>query len=248
MFYSQFGEDRLLADIFADKRNGLCIEVGANDGINDSTTYHFEQQGWDCLLVEPNPVLCTAIRKVRRGTLFECAASAATGSATLYVAEGAERAHGVSSLGAEADAEAARRISSFGFVARPVQVPTRRLDDMLEEAGITRSPDFVTIDVEGHEIEVLKGFSIERWNPMIIIAEDNAEFEDSTVSRYLRTFGYEPFRRTGVNDWYAKRSHRALVTSASRYSWKWTALTTRSRKRLRKIPGAVALRNWVLRR
>jgi FkbM family methyltransferase len=245
MFYSQFGEDRLLANIFASKGNGLCIEVGANDGINDSTTYYFEQRGWDCLLVEPNPELCRAIRSVRRAKLFECAASAAEGMATLYIAEGAERAHGVSSLGV--DEHAANRISGFGFVARPLQVLTRRLDDMLEEAGITRSPDFVTIDVEGHELEVLKGFSIEKWKPLIIITEDNSQFEDNTVSHYLRGFGYEPFRRTGVNNWYANKSQRELVNSASRLSWRWVAFETRARKRLRRIPGLLAIRNFVLR-
>jgi FkbM family methyltransferase len=246
MFYSQFGEDRLLASIFASTGKGLCIEVGANDGINDSTTYYFEQQGWDCLLVEPNPELCRAIRSVRRARVFECAASAAEGSATLYVAEGAERAHGVSSLGV--DEHAARRISDFGFVARPLQVPTRRLDDILEEAGVTRSPDFITIDVEGHELEVLKGFSIDRWKPLIIIAEDNSQFENDAVFRYLRSFGYEPFRRTGVNDWYANKSQTKLINPASRCSWRWVGFETRARKRLRKIPGMLALRNFVLRR
>jgi FkbM family methyltransferase len=246
MFYSQFGEDRLLARIFEGKRSGLCIEVGANDGVNDSTTYYFEQQGWDCLLIEPNPDLCIAIRAVRNARLFECAASAAEGSATLYIAEGAERAHGVSGLGA--DEHARRRISAFGFVARPLQVTKRRLDDMLEEAGITRSPDFITIDVEGHELEVLQGLSIDKWKPHIILAEDNSHFEDDRVPRYLNRFGYKPFRRTGVNDWYAHSSHRELVNLGSRFSWQWAAFKARARKRLRSVPGLLAFRNFVLRR
>jgi FkbM family methyltransferase len=246
MFYSQFDEDRLLARIFEGKRSGLCIEVGANDGVNDSTTYYFEQQGWDCLLVEPNPDLCLAIRAVRNARLFECAASAEEGLATLYIAEGAERAHGVSGLGV--DEQAVRRISGFGFVARPLQVIKRRLDDILDEAGITRSPDFITIDVEGHELEVLEGLSIDRWKPLIILVEDNSHFEDDTVSRYLHRFGYKPFRRTGVNDWYAHRTQSQLVNPASRCAWQWAAFKSRARKRLRNVPGLLALRNFVLRR
>jgi FkbM family methyltransferase len=243
MFHSQFGEDRILADLFEDRSDGLCIEVGANDGVNDSTTYYFEQKGWDCLLVEPNPDLCREIRAVRRARLFECAASAGEGTATLYIAEGAERAHGVSGL--SADGEAARRIAGYGFTARPLEVRMRRLDDMLEEAGIARSPDFISIDVEGHEIEVLKGFSVDRWKPGIIIAEDNSHFQDDTVPRYLLRFGYVPFRRTGVNDWYAHRSNRSLVNAGSRSSWRWAAFTARARKRLRKVPGLLALRNFL---
>jgi FkbM family methyltransferase len=244
MFYSQFGEDRLLEDIFRGRRDGLCVEIGANDGINDSTTYHFEQQGWDCLLVEPNPGLCCAIRASRQARLFECAASATEGYSTLFIAEGAERAHGVSGLGSEEGA--VRRINGFGFVARPLTVRTRRLDDMLEEAGITCSPDFVTIDVEGHELEVLKGFSVDRWRPLVIIAEDNSNFEDDAVPRYLRRFGYLPFRRTGVNDWYAHQSTHSLINISSRCSWQWAALKTLARKRLKKLPGLLRLRKLML--
>jgi hypothetical protein len=55
-------------------------------------------------------------------------------------------------------------------------------------------------------------------------------------------------RSTCVNDWHAEHSKRVLFITVSPYCWKLAALTTRSRKRLRKIPGAVALRNWLLRR
>ncbi len=236
MFYSQFGEDRLLSEIFEDVVKGCCVEVGANDGINDSTTYYFEQLGWNCLLVEPNPELCHEIRKVRRGPLFECAASDARGTASLYVAYGAQRAHGVSGLG---DAqEVGQRIARFGFEARPVSVNTRRLDDILEEANLPGHLDFVTIDVEGHEIPVLQGFTLERWQPTILIVEDNSQFADSSVVRYLRRHDYLPFRRTGVNDWYAHRTRKDLCTLSGQGAWMTAALDARIRRLLRKLPGA----------
>jgi FkbM family methyltransferase len=241
MFYSQFGEDRILADVFRNKGRGLCVEVGANDGVNDSTSYFFEKLGWDCILVEPNPALCADIRKVRKAQLFECAASAENGEATLYIAEGPERAHGVSGLGV--DQGTAQRIEGYGFVARPITVRTRTLDDILNEAGVDRSPDFVSIDVEGHEHEVLKGFSIEKWKPVVIVAEDNSNFEDATVALYLRRFGYVPYRRTGVNDWYAHLSNRLLVKPSSRTAYWWAGFRTKARRRLRKIPGLLAVRD-----
>ena len=45
MYYSQFGEDRLLAEIFHDKARGQCVEVGANDGFHGSTSLYFEKLG-----------------------------------------------------------------------------------------------------------------------------------------------------------------------------------------------------------
>lgn len=234
-FYSQFGEDRVLAKIFAGVRDGFCVEVGANDGVNDSNTYYFEQLGWECVLVEPNPDLCRSIRETRRAHLFECAVSSKTGTALLNIAEGPGRAHGVSSLGDRA--EAASRIAAFGFTSRELRVPTRTLDDLLRETGSVRGLSFVSIDVEGHELEVLKGFSLEEWKPAIIIVEDNSNFEDRSVGDYLRAFGYVPFHRTGVNDWYARRSDTRLTTGKALVAWRWKSLRARARSRLRRIPG-----------
>ena len=236
MFYSQFGEDRLLAQIFDDVREGLCVEVGANDGVNDSNTYYFEQIGWDCILVEPNPELCRGIREKRNSRLFECAVSSQPGTAVLNVADGPGRAHGVSSLGESAAAKS--RIAAFGFKSRELTVPTRTLDDILLEAQVQQGLNFVSIDVEGHELEVLKGFSLSKWKPVIVILEDNSNCEDQTVAEYLRRFGYVPFRRTGVNDWYGHRSDRRVISMQALLGWRLAALRERLRSRARKIPGA----------
>ena len=239
MYYSQFGEDKILSEIFRCKSAGICIEVGANDGINDSTTLFFEKNGWNCILVEPNPSLCQMIRSTRNARLYECAASDRRGVATLYVAEGADRAHGVSMISAEEEAQ--NKIRSYGFTNRPVQVYTRTLDDILAELKPSSGIDFVSIDVEGHELEVLKGFSIERWMPVVIIVEDNSYFEDTSVRNYLKQFGYVCFKRTGVNDWYAYRKNQGLVNLCSRSGYRWIALKTRAKNKLKKIPGVMKI-------
>jgi FkbM family methyltransferase len=244
MYYSQFGEDKILSEMFNGKSHGVCIEIGANDGVNDSTSLYFEKIGWQCVLVEPNPVLCQMIRKTRNAPVFECAVSDKRGTATLLVAEGAERAHGVSTIRAEEQAQ--DTIKSYGFTYRPVQVHTRTLDEILTESKLTSRIDFVSIDVEGHEFEVLRGFSIERWNPVVILVEDNSNFEDTAVSHYLKQFGYIRFIRTGVNDWYAHRTNKELVNWSSRSRYNWIALKARAKSRLKKIPAVVKIRNSFL--
>jgi FkbM family methyltransferase len=242
-FHAQFGEDRILSEIFAKRSAGVCVEVGANDGVNDSMTLHFERIGWTCILVEPNPELCAAIRRDRRALLYECAASAASGGTTLNVAEGADRAHGVSSIG---DPSVAReRIKRYGFTTRSIEVVTRRLDDILDEAGVQAPLDFVSIDVEGHELDVLRGFSLSRWRPSIVIVEDNSQFVDRGVMHHMQARGYLPIRRTGVNDWYAHRNDRSLATVTANLRWHVTALVARLRASLRAVPGARKLAHWI---
>ncbi len=187
----------------------------------------------------PNPDLCTFIRETRRGRLFECAVSSMAGSSSLSIAEGPGRAHGVSSLGNAA--EAASRIAAFGFTSRHLMVPTRTLDEILREAAAPRRLNFVSIDVEGHELEVLRGFSLEEWRPVIIIVEDNSNFKDGSVANHLGRFGYVPFNRTGVNDWYAHRSDDQLVTKKRLITWRWKSLRARARSRLKSVPGLLYL-------
>lgn len=209
IYYSQFDEDKILSKIFKTVKKGICVEVGANDGINDSTTYHFERKGWQCVLIEPNPDLCKSIRSVRKAQLFECAASDKNGEVYLNVAEGKGRAHGVSTICN--DQKAIEFIESFGFKIKSVKINIRTLDDMLNELQRISKIDFITIDVEGNELNVLKGFDLNKWKPTILIIEDNSYYKDDTIVRYLKSEGYIRFRRTGVNDWYSHKSNKDFI-------------------------------------
>lgn len=242
-FHSQFGEDRLLANIFQEKTKGVCIEVGANDGINDSNTYYFENSGWNCVLVEPNPYLCQLIRSSRTAILHECAASNASGSTILNIAEGSERSHGVSTICG--DQEAIKKIQSYGFTTKPIEVNTRTLDSILVESKIIEPIDFITIDVEGHELAVLQGLSLQRWSPTIIIIEDNSYFTDNSISTYLEKFNYVKFNRTGVNDWYAQIGNRRLVNIKSKSRYLFQKLTFKTLHLIIRIPGIRILKQYL---
>lgn len=234
MFYSQFGEDKILFDIFQKKTDGVCIEVGANNGVDDSTSLFFEEIGWKCILVEPNPYLCQNIRNVRKSVLYEYAASNQNAIKTLYVVEGAPRSHGMSTISTDSDVH--DRIKSQGFESVAVQVHAMTLDQILADAQIDEHIDFISIDVEGHEYAVLEGFSVAKWKPSILLIEDNSRFADNRVSKYLRQFGYVRFMRTGVNDWYAPRTNKRLVNIRSKIGISRSALINKSKNVLRKIP------------
>jgi FkbM family methyltransferase len=192
-YYSQNFEDKALSYIFPGKV-GCCVEVGAHDGIYLSNTYHFEQLGWRCILVEPNRESCKKIREVRNAVVFECAASDQIGQAWFCAGNGRDAVY--SGLESTSVIVCPSGITSY-------LVTRRSLDTVLEEAKVT-SIDFVTIDVEGHEAAVLRGFTLDRWKPLIVLIEDNNDLADPTIERHMSEAGYFRFYRTGVNDWYAK--------------------------------------------
>lgn len=232
-YYSQFAEDKLLDRIFKGKKNGFCVEVGANDGLNDSTTIYFEKKGWDCVLIEPNPELCSLIRATRNAILFECAASDKEGNVTLYVAEGADRSHGVSTI--EGSKKSLDKIKFYGFTYKEVSVVTQELDQILGSLNFGRKIDFISIDVEGHELDVLKGFSLINWQPTIVLVEDNSNYEERNVRDYMYKHDYICFKRTGVNDWYAHKSNKDLVNNLNRFAYYCAKVIQKLKNKIRKF-------------
>jgi FkbM family methyltransferase len=228
MYYSQFGEDEILEWLFADRATGVAVEVGANDGVHGSTTLTFEKKGWQCILVEPTPQLVEAIRKVRTARVFPCAASDKQGTATFHVASGGHLAHSLSSL-------SANEVQKQGVTLQPIEVPLRRLDDILAEANL--SPiDFITIDVEGHEPAALAGLTLSRWKPGIVLIENNSNTtapSDRAAAEHLANAGYTFFLRTGVNDWYIDPNNAALDARRQTLAFKLTVLKRRLKNLVR---------------
>jgi FkbM family methyltransferase len=205
MFHAQFGEDKILNKIF-DKKAGTCVEVGGFDGVTGSNTYFFENLGWRCLIVEPMPDFCEKIKRVRTCEVAELAASTQTGAAEFHVATGVETLSTMEKSKSHFD----RIKNSSQQDIRTIRVKTARLDDILIERGFT-DIDFLTIDVEGHESSVLAGMDFDKITPRILIIEDNSHGLDPHVNKFMQSKSYKRFRKTGCNDWYAKKND-ILVT------------------------------------
>ncbi len=216
-FYAQYGEDRILAGIFSGVSQGIAVEVGAFDGIVCSNSYHFERKGWTCVLVEPNPELASRIRQSRpMARLYQCAVGSSSGKITLQIPEGGEMLASVNSnasdLGEMTVIKAGKKLVPGVSVplVQDIDVEMTTLDHVLEQAGVDHV-DFMTIDIEGFELDALRGISLDRWKPRIVIIEDNHYGADHAIADYMALQGYRRFRITGCNDWYARRDDRKLV-------------------------------------
>ena len=199
-YRSQNGEDRWLEARFGGKKNGYYAEVGAYDGENLSNTYHFEQLGWTGVLIEPDPEMAERCRRNRpRSRTFQCAAVGPgdAGEIVLHQVAGGE----VYSTTQLAEAHR-RRLCNLGLGWREVRVPARTLDSILEETA-PASIDFVSIDVEGGELGVLRGFDIRRWKPAFVIVETNARTRSAGIRGYFVANGYAYLYSIDVNDFYA---------------------------------------------
>jgi FkbM family methyltransferase len=187
-------ENELKTEFFGPQRNGFFVEVGANQPQNGSQTWQFERAGWHGVLVEPQPDLAERLRQSRRAHVVAaaCSSPANAGRAmTLHV------------LGPHSSLH--RNLAVTGVLPEAViEVPVRTLDDILVEAGAPAPIDFVSIDVEGHEPDVLAGFDLARWRPRLVLVEDHVT--GLATHRFLSRAGYRLIRRTGPNGWYVPRA------------------------------------------
>lgn len=200
IYYSQFQEDKILNKFFP-RQNGTCIEIGGFDGITGSTTYFFEKRGWKCLVVEPIPQLYNKILTNRKCIVVNCAASNIAEKRDFFIAEGVEM---LSSLTPDEN----RIINEKGSLSKIV-VQCMTLDSILEQHKIDKI-DFMTIDVEGHELEVLNGFSLARFQPEILIIEDGTFGSNPAVKNYLMAQGLVRFKITGCNEWYTNKLNNRI--------------------------------------
>lgn len=201
-FHAQHGEDIFLWNYFGRKTDGYFIEIGAHDGVSLSNTYAFEHIGWRGLLIEANPDVADLCRQNRPDSHVVHAAVGAPGRGNSIIFHSVSGSQGAEMLSFvnPSDADLAR-CARDGKSIQEIEVPFRTVDSILMEMGV-RAIDFVTIDVEGGELDVLKGFDLGRFAPKVVVLENNTGCLNSPVFRYMEGQGYRRFHVLGCNEFY----------------------------------------------
>jgi FkbM family methyltransferase len=193
-YFGQFGEDAVLQSLLGDKikagEPGFYVDVGAFSPKVYSNTYWFYRRGWRGINIDPTPGSMRAFRLMRpRDVNLECAVSEAAGEVTFYQLG----IHSVMNTLSRELAEERQRQDGCRIIPRTV--PCRPLANILGEHLPSRTEiDSLSIDVEGHDLAVLRSNDWRRWRPGIVIVEDHEfSFEaraSSGVGQFLIEQGY----------------------------------------------------------
>lgn len=188
-FRSQFGEDLLLFDVLGDKPDGLLIEVGAFDGRDLSVTYAMDAMGWNCLLIEAIPQRFEQCKVNRPHARVVHAALAEPGAASEVEFTVTEDHWGGMLSFLTASDQHKQAITSQNMKQTKVRVPCTTMDELLKDhqgevAG-------ASIDVEGGEVNLLKGFDLNKHRPRVLLIEDQGQKDPSPVGEYMKTQNYQ---------------------------------------------------------
>lgn len=187
-------EPEAVWQFFGRKPSGFFIDVGANDPVVNSQTWFLEQRGWSGILVEALPHLAEKLRANRPACrVFHAACGPPDHPETVDFHEA--EAGGLSGLQQNPLGGDERYVATH-------KVPMLSLTEIIQEAG-SPTVDFLSVDVEGAEFEVLRGLDLQRNGPALMLIEDH--LFDLRAHRLMLEGGYRLVKRTGLNNWYVPR-------------------------------------------
>ena len=204
MYYSQFGEDEYLSKFFPNNYIGTCIDVGAYDGITCSNTYYFEKNNWFCLCIEPVPDSFNTCNIYRKNTINYCVSNYDKEDIDFYVVTvNNTNKSAISSLNLDE-----RLIYNHKDIINnidKIKVKVKSLNTILNECNFSKNIDFISIDTENTEIDVLKGINFNVYNINFLIVENN--FNENIIETYLIEQKFTKINRLGVNDFYVSNKY-----------------------------------------
>ena len=215
-FYESHGCDKYIREnFFSDKSyKGTVVEVGAGPPEFLSMSKHFRDSGWRAICVEPNPKFVSQ-HKERGHEVYEYACSDDEGYSEFIINLNnvgySEENNGVSfsSLGIRIDGLPEKDIQ------HKITVEKIRLNTLLEKINVDKI-DLLSVDVEGWELEVLRGFDIAKYRPKVVMLENN--IKSDLYEKYMNQHGYSKNAVIGGNEIYVRKNETMQLEPSFKFN------------------------------
>jgi len=204
--YSQEGEDMILRRIFDKVKNGFYIDVGAYHPKKFSNTFYFYKLGWRGINIDAMPGSMTKFNRIRKRDInIEISVSSKKQKLTYY----AFNEPALNSFNKELSYS--RNGKDNYKIIFEKDIDTLTLKEILDKylpRDLTEI-DFLSIDVETLDFDVLISNDWQKYRPKIVLIEDLKfninKLEESNIYNYLKDFDYSFFAKT-VNTHFFKRN------------------------------------------
>lgn len=208
--HSQLSQDLLAGWLFRNEKGVFC-EVGGGDGVLYSNSYYLEKLGWKGVIIEPSKRNLAKIRKVRSCEISSLAAWSVSGLTMKFrETENLELSTFEQFVNADNNLQDRRHILSKTLVT------TTTLTEVLSNLNAPKHFEYLSIDTEGSEMEVLHGLDFNQFHPILITVEHNFTPNRHQIHEFLTSKGYQrvfmEFSRH--DDWYLSDQRIDLAKEA----------------------------------
>lgn len=201
---SQLGQDLWVLEKTAYKRNGFFVEFGATDGVLLSNSFLLEKEfGWQGICAEPNPKFFEQLKQNRNCIVSSACISGKTGEKVKFVFAqeyGSMQKH-------MADDMHKDKRQAYLDQGSEMLLETISLNDFLIANNAPKKIDYLSIDTEGSEFEILKEFPLDKWNIQLLSIEHNFSAIRDDIYHHLIKYGYSRIEAKW-DDFYEKVSNR----------------------------------------
>lgn len=190
-YYSQYQQDRFLNEVlFKNKKNGVFVDIGANDGVTISNTYFFEKNlGWTGVCFEPLTEAFNKLEQNRSSVNINGCASDKDYIDTFYNVHGYGEM--LSGLKSQYDGRHLERINrtieEHGGYITETEVQCFDVNSVLKKKGI-KKVDFISVDTEGGELKILHAIDYEASKIKVVVVENNYSTPD--IFHFMSSKGY----------------------------------------------------------
>ena len=168
-FYAEYETDKYIRETFFPEYSytGIMVEVGAGPPEFYSMSKHFRDNNWRCICIDPNPKFVKQ-HKEQNNEIYEYACSFEEKYSTFKIVDTGWNPNddGISYSALEIKYDMPH---NYGITQIPVRVI--KLDSLLQELNIEKI-DFLSVDTEGWELEVMMGFDLIKYKPTVVLLEN----------------------------------------------------------------------------
>jgi len=214
--YSQEGESLILDRLFHRRNTGFYTDIGAYHPKRFSNTYALYKKGWRGINIDPTPGVKERFNAYRPEDVFvEAAVLSTEGTHDFYMFQ-EPALNTFSKALADEYQQAGNKLAEV----RPIR--TRKLSSVLEECNVDQPIDLMSIDVEGHELDVLRSNDWATYRPRVVLVEildfDLSRPSANPVHNFMVEHGYALFAKTYNTVFYTDARTPRLFVAGSRPS------------------------------
>ena len=203
--YSRDQEDLFINDYFKEKSNGFYIDIGCYHPIKYSNTALLYNRGWKGINIDMNQTSIDLFNILRKRDKNICAAISNTSKKTIQYFD--HLFSPINTLDKNFSSIASKKLSFRKHTEKTIQ--TYRFNQIIQKYNINiKQIDFINIDVEAHDLEVLEGIDLSLFKAKVIcveMANNQNNIKEKKIRDYLNKYKYELIKKIGFNEFFELR-------------------------------------------